>query len=528
VPAAAAQGAARGAPAFDLRSPTLGGLIAQHGAWQRDKAALLCGDRRRSWGELDAATNAVANGLLAAGLKQGDRLAVLMHNSIEMVEVMFGAVKAGVCVVPLNLSVTDAAIDAMLADCAAAAIAGSGDQCLRLDRMRYPSALPPRLKLAVDAPSDSWFEYAPWRDRQPARALAAAVDADGECNIIYSSGTTSLPKGIVHTHRCRFDTACDLALALRYHSDAVVLSSLGLFSNISWVAMLCTMLTGATLSIMPSFSAAALAERIEKDGITHGVFVPVQLQRLMDLEGIAARDFSSLQTIMCCGSSLPPPLKQQVRNALRCDLIELYGLTEGLITTLAPGDFDRKLASVGKPLPGAELLLIDEAGRAVPPGQAGEIVGISRFLMSGYLNRPEATAEATWTDPTGRRWLRTGDIGRVDEEGFLYIVDRKKDMILSGGQNIYPADIEAVLREHPDVIDVAVIGIPSAKWGETPLAVVVPRAPCDAQALVSWTNERVGRQQRIAGVVLRDSLPRNPNGKILKRDLRDEYQQAIQ
>jgi acyl-CoA synthetase (AMP-forming)/AMP-acid ligase II len=146
-------------------------------------------------------------------------------------------------------------------------------------------------------------------------------------------------------------------------------------------------------------------------------------------------------------------------------------------------------------------------------------------VMSGYHGRPDATREATWTDPEGRRWLRTGDLGRLDDEGFLYIVDRKKDMILSGAQNVYPADIEHVMREHPDVSDVAVIGVPSAKWGETPYAVVVakPGATLDLSKLTEWTNSRVGKQQRIVGASLRDSLPRNPNGKVLKRELRVEY-----
>jgi acyl-CoA synthetase (AMP-forming)/AMP-acid ligase II len=221
-------------------------------------------------------------------------------------------------------------------------------------------------------------------------------------------------------------------------------------------------------------------------------------------------------------------VKRGARDALGCALIELYGLTEGIITTLAPEDFERKIASVGRPIPGQHLRLIDDAGREVERGGAGEIVGYGRLVMDGYHARPEATREATWVDPQGKRWLRTGDIGRLDEEGFLYIVDRKKDMILSGAQNVYPADIEHVMRAHPDIADVAVIGVPSEKWGETPFAVVVTRegAALDARMLIEWTNARVGRQQRIAGAALRESLPRNPNGKVLKRELRDLYARA--
>jgi acyl-CoA synthetase (AMP-forming)/AMP-acid ligase II len=241
---------------------------------------------------------------------------------------------------------------------------------------------------------------------------------------------------------------------------------------------------------------------------------------------ISARDLSSLQAIMCCGSPLPPPLKRATRDALGCELIELYGLTEGIITTLAPEDFDAHLESVGKPIPGQQIALVRDDDTVAGPGELGEICGYGRLVMEGYHNRPEATTEATWVDPAGRRWLRTGDIGRIDDEGFLYVVDRKKDMILSGSQNIYPADIEAVMRDHPDVADVAVIGVPSERWGETPLGVVVTSGAAgasDARTLVAWTNERVGKQQRLAGVVFVTDLPRNPNGKVLKRELRQQY-----
>jgi acyl-CoA synthetase (AMP-forming)/AMP-acid ligase II len=352
------------------------------------------------------------------------------------------------------------------------------------------------------------------------------VDPDAACNIIYSSGTTGLPKGIVQTHGCRMHWATDLAIALRYHSGAVTVCSLGLYSNISWVAMLCTVLTGGTLVIMPSFTPAALADTIARFRVTHGAFVPVQFQRLLELPGLAQHDLSSLESIMCCGSPLPAPLKRATRDTLGCNVIELYGLTEGIVTTLAPEDFERKIDSVGKPIPGQSVKLVGTDDRETAPDEPGEICGYGRLVMESYHQRPDATEEATWIDPDGRKWLRTGDIGRIDDEGFLYIVDRKKDMILSGSQNIYPADIESVMLQHPAVYEVAVIGVPSERWGETPVAVVVapPGVPAaEAAQLVAWTNARVGRQQRIASVVYVDDLPRNPNGKILKRELRQHH-----
>jgi len=505
------------------------GLIAQHGRNQPHKPALLCGERRLSWREFDAATNRVAHGLLAAGLAPGARLAVLMGNSAEMAEVLFGCGKARVSVVPINLSVTDAAVAGMIRDSGAMAVAASGEHCRRIDALVAAGELPASLlRIGVDTPGGAWLDYDAWRDAQSAAPPALEVLPGDECNIIYSSGTTGLPKGIVHSQGCRVLWATDLGLALRYHSGAVTLCSLGLYSNISWAAMLATILVGGTIVVLPAFSPQAMVEVVERHGITHGGFVPVQFQRLLELPDSELRRMASLQAIMCCGSPLAPALKRATRDRLGCELIELYGLTEGIITTLAPEDFDGKLESVGTPIPGQLLRLVGDDDRETAPGVPGEIVGFGRLVMEGYHNRPDATQEATWTDPQGRRWLRTGDIGRLDEDGFLYLVDRKKDMILSGGQNIYPADIEAVMLGHPAVAEIAVIGVPSERWGETPLALVVPIAGEDAsaEALLEWTNERVGRQQRISGVVFRDSLPRNPNGKILKRELRKEYASA--
>jgi acyl-CoA synthetase (AMP-forming)/AMP-acid ligase II len=523
--------------AFTVPERLIPDLIAQHGAGFADKPAVIEAGRTLDWRGFDAATNRVGHALLAAGLAPGERVAVLAGNSIEMLLTLFGCGKAGLSVVPLNVSITDAAVAGMLADCGARAIVASDRHCARIDALLAAGQLPANpLRIAISAadagggvaappgPGPGWQVFDAFMARGAPTRPPVPVGGATECNIIYSSGTTALPKGIVHSQQCRAHWAVDMALALRYHSGAVTLCSLGLFSNITWVSMLATLWIGGTLVIMPAFSAAGMVEHIERHRITHGSFAPVQLQRLLELPDLARHDCSSLQAIMCCGSPLAPAVKRGTRDALGCELIELYGLTEGIITTLAPEDFDRKLTSVGKPVPGQELALLGEDGCLAPPGEPGEIVGCGRMVMEGYLNRPEATAEATWIAPDGRRWLRTGDIGRLDADGFLYIVDRKKDLILSGGQNIYPADIEVVVRDHADVADVAVIGVPSEKWGETPLAVVVPRAGTrpDRAGLIAWTNARVGRQQRISGVVFRDELPRNPNGKVLKRELRSE------
>ena len=249
----------------------------------------------------------------------------------------------------------------------------------------------------------------------------------------------------------------------------------GLFSNISWVTMLSTLLVGGTLVLLRTFSPREALAIIEAERITHGAFVPVQLERLLCLPGARRVSHDSLETLMVCGSPLKPDVKLRFAREFACRLIELYGLTEGLMTILEPEDLERKILSVGKPVLGADIRILGEDDREVAPGETGEIVGRGRLVMSGYHAQDAANREATWVDSDGVQWLRTGDLGRLDAEGFLYLVDRKKDMIISGGQNVYPADIESVMRDHPAVAEVAVIGIASERWGETPLAVVVAR-----------------------------------------------------
>lgn len=507
---------------FAPQQTTLAELIRLHGRWRADREALIVGERRLSWREFERETARVANGLAALGLAAGDRAVLLMENGLEMTLTLFGILRQGCVAVPLNVSVNDAAIGAMVEDARARAIFASGDHCARIEALRAVNPIVAAARrIAVGASLPGWTRFDDWHRAQSAQ-LATLVRPEQECNVIYSSGTTGIPKGIVHTQRCRASWAADLAQVLRYRSDCVTLCSLGLYSNITWVAMLCTVYVGGTMVVMSSFRPAAALDLIERERITHGTVVPLQIERLLAEPSLEGRDLASLDTFMCCGSPLPVEAKRAFPKHFGCRLIELYGLTEGVCTVLAPEDFERKTASVGKPFLGTDLKIIGDDDREVSDGATGEIVGRGPLLMSGYLDRDDANADATWTDDCGRRWLRTGDLGRLDPDGFLYVVDRKKDMIISGGQNIYPADIEAVLRTHPDVAEVAVIGARSAQWGETPVAIVVaaPGAAPSAAGLRDWTNARVGKQQRLAEVLFRANLPRNPNGKVLKRDLR--------
>ncbi len=520
---------------FDAPEPLLPDLIDRQSRWLGEKPAMVCDDLVWSWQTFGRRLRHFAARLRSSGIKPGDRVVVVMNNGPEMLESLFGIIRAGACVVPLNVSVSAEAMAAMIDDCEASAVIASVSYVEQFDPKKHPQV---RLWLAAaetstTTPGSSWNDYATWLNVTVETSLQNEIDGylvapDALCNIIYSSGTTGIPKGITHDHRRRIDWARSIALALRYDSRAITLCPIGLYSNISWVSMLSTFVVGGTLVIERRFEPERVLRTIETHRISHGSLVPIIVQRLLESPLFGKTDMRSLRALMCCGSPLPLPIKQRALHDFGCAFIELYGLTEGVITTLDPEEAEGREMSVGKPLPGTDILLIDETDRPVEPGDSGEIVSRGHITMTGYYHRPEANAESTWIDPTGAAWLRTGDIGRFDEHGYLFIVDRKKDMIISGGQNVYPADIESVAAVHPSVAEIAVIGIKSAKWGETPYAIVVPsagKAPSESLAieLREWINARVGRQQRVAGVALVDALPRNPNGKILKRELRKTH-----
>lgn len=510
---------------FATKAPLLPDILALHGKWRAPDLAVVAPEGSWTWGEFTARIHRFAHGLLAQGVKSGDRVGLLMSNGLPMVEAIFGTVAMGGVVVPLNVSVSDDAAVAMFDDAAVSAVVACDVWRSRLALISARLNTAP-LKISAQSAADGWLSLDTLVAGQATDRPAVDIQPGDLINIIYSSGTTGMPKGITHDHAGRRDWAYDLAIALRYHGGARTLLTIGLYSNISWVAMLATLLAGGCIFVEAKFSEQAFLDRVEADSITHTAMVPIQFQRVV--EAAAQRpslDLSSMQAMMSCGSPLRETLKRDIFRTFDCGVIELYGLTEGIITTLETEHAEGRWASVGRPLLGTDICVVDDEDRVLGANQSGEICSRGRIAMPGYWRRSEADLAATFCDAKGDVWLRSGDIGYVDEAGFLYIVDRKKDMILSGGQNIYPQDIEAVVSQHPAVFDVAVIGLPSQRWGETPVALVVLREgrSDDPQALLDWVNTRVGKQQRLADVILTHELPRNPNGKILKRELRQTY-----
>lgn len=506
---------------FPSPAPLLPEILALHGRWQARRDAVVTAELRVSWAQFCADNHRFAHGLHAAGIAAGDRVGIFMGNGYPMITTLYGTLAAGAVGVPLNTSVSDDGIVAMLNDAEIRALVVSAEFVPRFQPLlnRLPEDL---LRVSSEVAPD-WLAMDALIAEQPDTLPALNLHDDAPLNIIYSSGTTGMPKGILHTHRGRRDWAYDLAISLRYHGGARTLLTIGLYSNISWVGMLSTLLAGGTLFIHPRFDAEHFLDTVEQEKITHTAMVPIQYQRVLDAQAQRPRKLNSMQAMMSCGSPLHEGLKRDIFATFPCGIIELYGLTEGIITTLDPEDAEGRWSSVGKPIIGTDIAIIGDDDQPCPIGEAGEIVSRGRITMPGYWQREDANEAARYVDSEGVVWLRSGDIGHLDHEGFLYIVDRKKDMILSGGQNIYPQDIEAILLKHPQVADVAVIGLASERWGETPVALVVPRDGYDDREVLHWANGRLGKQQRLADCLRVEELPRNPNGKILKRELREMF-----
>lgn len=511
---------------FDAPQPKFTDILALHGKWLGDKPALVMGERLLDWRSFDATQIQVANGLIALGVSKGDRVALITDNSIEMLEAMFGILRAGAVIVPLNLAVAPEGMQAMLQDSAVSAVFVSAPHVGRMEAVcRALPSIQRGGRIVIGGRADGWTNYDVWRDAQNSENPGVETDDDDLFNIIYSSGTTGLPKGIAHTQSRRLAFARDLGMTCRFDTQARTLVNIGLYSNISMSSALFTLLVGGTVHIHEGFSPLAVLDTIQKHRITHLFMVPIQFQMIWEMDGFDDYDLSSLKCLLSVGSALHLELKQKLLTSVGQIVIEAYGLTEGPLTVIDGEDCVRLLGSVGKPIFGTDIRIINGDGVEVPAGIDGEIVGRGPHNMPYYYNNPTATEDSTWVSPEGDKWLKTGDLGRLDEDGFLYIVGRLKDMIVSGGQNIYPSDIEAVMITHPDVNDVAVIGVPHEKWDETPFAIVVPEpgSSPDAAAITDWVNQRVGKRQRITGVDFATELPRNPNGKILKRVLREPY-----
>ncbi|KRB82162.1 class I adenylate-forming enzyme family protein [Noviherbaspirillum sp. Root189] len=495
-------------------------LVRELAQRQPQHVALIQDNKTLNYAELDVLMDRIAVALQRDGVHPTRAVAICALNSIQYAAVFLGVLRAGAVPVPLAPSSTPEQLRAMTADSGATHLFLDAGVAQHLGPA-HPED-PRRVALDESAAGES---FASWLAPSGVCPNLVTVEPDWSFNIIYSSGTTGVPKGIVHSHDMRW-MQVQRAENWGFTPDCVTLLSTPLYSNTTLVAFLPTVAKGGTVVLQSKFDAENYLELAERLRVTHTMLVPVQYARLMAHPRFDQFDLSSFTYKFCTSAPFHAALKADVLARWPGRLIEIYGMTEGAGScVLFAHDFPNKLHTVGRPGEGSDIRLIDEQGNEVAQGESGEIVGRSGAMMSGYHNKPSKTAEAQWVSPEGLRFIRTGDVGRFDADGFLILGDRKKDMIISGGFNVYPSDLEAVMRDHPAVADVSVVGVPSDAWGETPVAYVVlkPHAEVDAEAIRTWTNARLGKHQRVSDVCFIDALPRSAIGKVLKRDLRELY-----
>lgn len=509
--------------------PGLTEVLRERASSHPDRVAYIAGDTEITYGDFDRRVDRVASALAAAGVGHGDRVAILDKNSLEYAEQLFGAARIGAVQVPVNYRLAPDEV-AYIVNNAEAKVFIVGPEFVPVldaiaDRLEHTS-----LKVVINGTDAAAYQdYAAWIDS----ASDTRPDYDPPTTDVfvqlYSSGTTGRPKGVMLTHDNFFAALTVTNDVWDIDESSVLMVAMPMYHVAGNVLTISSVYNGLTGVIAREPDPTLIAKGIERHRVTHIFLVPVLLQFMQLIPEVAEADMSSLELLLYGAS----PISEDVlRGAMRMlpntEFMQVYGLTEvtGAITMLPAEDHDpdgpnpHRLRSAGLPNANTKIKIVDPATqKEVPTGQVGEIVCQTPQNMKGYWGLPDATATALSDD----NWFRTGDIGYLDEDGYVYMHDRVKDMIISGGENIYPAEIENVLMSHPEITDCAVIGVPSEKWGETPKALVVLASDVSEQDIIDYCREHLAHFKCPGSVERRDEIPRNPTGKILKRELRDPY-----
>lgn len=500
--------------------PRVGQFLAKRALLSPDKVAVVFGDTRLTYAEMDARVNRIANALLELGVGRGDRVGLLGRNSAAHLELYFGLAKIGAVLVGVNWRLTTGEIDYILKDSGCRYLGFGPKSRTSIEPLRHRLDLDGWIALDGAANAEGDVSYHDLLASGKIHPPPVSVGADDPLLLMYTSGTTGRPKGAMLTHRQMFWASATVMYTLDHRPDDVNLMVMPMY-HIGGMAMSTVYVhRGSTTVILPGWDAESVLEVIEEEKVNHFIAVPTMLHTLKEFPKIEGADLRSLRWIL----SAAAPLSGSIVNYFyeRDVLVQqTYGLTEvaGPATVVGADDVLRKGDSAGLPFFHTEVRIVDDQGKPLEAGQVGEVQVRGPHVIEGYWQDPAATEAAFNAD-----WFRTGDLARMDEEGYLFIVDRKKDMILSGGENIYPAEIERLLRDHPKIEDVAVLGIPDQKWGELVCAVVVVERgeALSLEEVAEFCDGRIARYkipQRLE--CWHQDLPRNPTGKVLKNEIRE-------
>jgi acyl-CoA synthetase (AMP-forming)/AMP-acid ligase II len=509
---------------------TLAEMVRDRAKNRGDAIAFEFEGRATTFAEFNIKTNRVANGLKALGVKPHERIAYLGKNSDLYFELLLGAIKANVVLAPVNWRLAGPEVAFIVEDCKAALLFAGPEfiALVRNIRDKLPSL---RAVITTEGGAPEWQDFTAWRDAQSADDPNVEISPKDIAIQLYTSGTTGKPKGAMLSHANFFNlvqtgSEADKPDWNKWTTDDVSLVAMPVFhiGGSGWGMM--GFYHGAKGVIAREFDPTKVLDFFEQAAITKLFMVPAAMQFVVRQPRARSVDFSRLKYMLYGASPIPAALLKECIEVFKCGFVQMYGMTEttGTIVALPPEDHVEgsvRMRSAGKALPGVELAILDADGKPLPTGEVGEIATRSGSNMAGYWNLPEATASTLREEG----WLRTGDAGTMDTDGYLYIHDRIKDMIISGGENIYPAEVESALCDHPDIAEAAVIGIPDDQWGEAVKAIVVmkPGKTASAADIINFTRERIAGYKTPRSVDFIDALPRNPSGKILRRHLRDPY-----